>query len=122
MTVLFAALLMYQALCLFALAMPKYTKELGKVFKRSKKQSLVYKVTAWLLISVTLALLTHIMGFGNALVLLCGLLTILVSLIALLLPNKPFWALFAVIPNQQPLSGVFPAILMVQSLIWFVLQ
>lgn len=119
MILLISSLLIYQALCLFMLAMPKYTKALGREFKPSSQQSTGYRLGAWLLIAVSITILTLENGFSNALVSLCGLVTVLACLLTVLFEKKPFYVLVPVIPNKQPLSVVFVLILGLELTGWY---
>jgi hypothetical protein len=104
MMMLLVIVCVYQALCLFLLAMPKYTKVLGREFKPSERQSQMRRIGASALLGVGMYLASVELGVVNALVFMCGALTLVGICIALLFQYFPAQALRPVIPAGKTLG------------------
>lgn len=121
MTFIISLLLIYQALCLFLLAMPKYTKTLGREFKPLDKQITCYRTGAWLLMLSALFVLSLHLGFANALVVMFGATALLATVLSVAFEKAPFLSLFPVIPNKKPINLMITSVLLLELTLWFLL-
>ncbi|CAH9063522.1 hypothetical protein PSECIP111951_02920 [Pseudoalteromonas holothuriae] len=104
MIMLFSVMFIYQALCLFLLSLPKYTKVLGREFKPSEIQARRRRVAAWGLIAISWYLSSLVMGWVNAVVFILGLLTVGGCCLSVLFQYRPQLALRPVLLHVNKLT------------------
>lgn len=119
MSFVISLLLIYQALCLFLLAMPKYTKTLGREFKPLDKQIRCYRGGAWLLMATALFILSLQMGVANGLVVIFGATALLATVLSVAFEKAPFLSLFPVIPNKKPINLMITSVLLLELTLWY---
>ena len=84
MIILLSMLMMIHALLLLLLAMPKYNKQISSFPKRDKKLESNFRHVGYALLAMCIALLIFDNGVGVGIAWVCGLLTLLGSLVSLM--------------------------------------